>query len=51
MTVCCVLSLESPHRGDSNEYTQYTIFEYEYQNDNLGSSVLESYGVIEGLIK
>ena len=26
MKVCCVLSLESPHRGDSNEYTQYTIF-------------------------
>ena len=25
MTVCCVFSLESPHRGDSNEYTQYTI--------------------------
>ena len=24
--VCCVVSLESPHRGDSNEYTQYTIF-------------------------
>ena len=24
--VCCVFSLESPHRGDSNEYTQYTIF-------------------------
>ena len=23
--VCCVFSLESPHRGDSNEYTQYTI--------------------------
>ena len=23
--VCCVYSLESPHRGDSNEYTQYTI--------------------------
>ena len=21
----CVYSLESPHRGDSNEYTQYTI--------------------------
>ena len=20
--VCCVYSLESPHRGDSNEYTQ-----------------------------
>ena len=27
--VCCVFSLESPHLGDlgdSNEYTQYTIF-------------------------
>ena len=26
MEVCCVFSLESPYRGDSNEYTQYTIF-------------------------
>ena len=26
MKVCCVFSLESPHRDDSNEYTQYTIF-------------------------
>ena len=25
MTVCCVLLLESPHRGDYNKYTQYTI--------------------------
>ena len=24
--VCCVFSLESPHRGDSNEYTQHNIF-------------------------
>ena len=24
--VCCVFSLESPHWGDSNEYTQYTVF-------------------------
>ena len=23
---CCVFSLESPHRGNSNEYTQHTIF-------------------------
>ena len=23
MKVCCVLSLESPHRGNSNEYTIY----------------------------
>ena len=26
MSVYCVLSLESPYRGDSNEYIQYTIF-------------------------
>ena len=25
MGVLCVFSLESPHRGDSNEYSQYTI--------------------------
>ena len=24
--ICCVFSLESPHRGVSNEITQYTIF-------------------------
>ena len=24
--VCFLFSLESPYRGDSNEYTQYTIF-------------------------
>ena len=26
MKVCCVFSLESPRRGDSNEVTQHTIF-------------------------
>ena len=26
MRVCCVFSLELPDRGDSNEFTQYTIF-------------------------
>ena len=26
MKVCCLFSLESPHRGVSNQYTQYTIF-------------------------
>ena len=25
MKICFVFSLESPHRGDSNEYTQHTI--------------------------
>ena len=26
MKVYCVFSLESPQRGDSNEYTQYIVF-------------------------
>ena len=30
--VCCVFSLESPHRGYSNEYTQYTIFNINTKN-------------------
>ena len=30
--VCCVFSLESPHRGDSNEYTKYTIFNTNKKN-------------------
>ena len=32
MKVCCMFSLESPHRGDSNEYTQYTIFNMKKKN-------------------
>ena len=27
-----MFSLESPHRGDSNEYTQYTISQYKNEN-------------------
>ena len=26
LKVCCEFSIELPHQGDSNEYTQYTIF-------------------------
>ena len=29
MKVYCVFTLELPHRGDSNEFTQYTLFQYE----------------------
>ena len=32
MNVCCLFSLESPSRGDSNEYTQYTIFNVKKEN-------------------
>ena len=32
MKVCCVFSLESPHRGDSNGYTQHTVFNMNKKN-------------------
>ena len=32
MNVCCVFTLESPHRGDPNEYTQYTIINMNMKN-------------------
>ena len=32
MKACCVSSLESPHRGDSNEYTQHTIININKRN-------------------
>ena len=32
MKVYCVFSLESPQRGDSNEFTQYTISQYKTEN-------------------
>ena len=31
MKVYCLFSLEMPHRGDSNEYTQYTTSQYKKQ--------------------
>ena len=32
MKVYCVFSLESPQRGDSNGYTQYTISQYKKES-------------------
>ena len=32
MKVCCVFPLELHYRGDSNEYTQYTIFNLNEEN-------------------
>ena len=32
MKVYCVFSLESPQRGDFNDYTQYTIPQYKKEN-------------------
>ena len=44
MKVCCVFSLESPHQGDSNEYTQNTISQYEKENHPTLSQIC-SYGI------
>ena len=44
MKVYCVFTLESPHRGDSNEYTQYTIFQYENEKHPKLSQFC-SYGI------
>ena len=30
-----MFTLESPHRGDSNEYTQYTVFNMNKKNTTL----------------
>ena len=38
--VCCVYSLESPHRGDSNIYTQHTIIEYKIEKVSLNYRLL-----------
>ena len=39
MKVCCVFSLESPHWGDSNEYTQYTAFNIKKRNHTKVSPI------------
>ena len=35
MKVCCMFSFDSPHRGDSNEYTQYTLSIYERKSPEV----------------
>ena len=45
MKVCCVFSLEWPGWGDSNEYTQYTIFIIKKENHPNLSQIC-SYGIL-----
>ena len=45
MKVYCVFSLESPHHGDSNEYTQYTIFNIRKKTTLNYLSQICSYGI------
>ena len=47
--VCCMLSLESYHRGDSNECTQYTIFNVEKRNSPLIIPNLQLWDFFKGL--
>ena len=42
MRVCCVFSLESPHRGDSNEYTQHTIINIKRKSPEIISITIKS---------
>ena len=44
MKVYCVFSLESPQRGNSNEYRQYTILNMS-KNNNPKLSQICSYGI------
>ena len=44
MKVYCVFLLESPHRGDSNENTQYTISQYKKENHPKLSQIC-NYGI------
>ena len=44
MKVFCIFSLESPHRGDSNEYMQYIIFNKQKENRPKLSQIC-SYGI------
>ena len=49
MKVCCVFSLESPHRGDSNENT---IYHYQYTKENHPKlSQICSYGKFSKRLK
>ena len=50
MKVYCVFTLESPHRGDSNEYTEYTIFQYEKEKYTKLSQIC-SYGIFSKAFK
>ena len=49
MKLCCVFSLESPHSGDSNKYTQYTIFNNKEKKITLNYSKSAAKGYSQGL--
>ena len=48
MKVYCVFSLESPQRGDSNEYKQYTIFNHLKEKNTLNLPKSAAMGCFQG---
>ena len=40
--VCCVSSLQSPHRGDCNEYTQHTTINIKRQSPEITPTTIMS---------
>ena len=50
MTVYCVFSLESPHRGNSDEHKQYTLFSMNKEKHPKLSQVY-SYGIFPNGLK
>ena len=52
MKVCSVFLLESPYRGDSNEYTKHTIFNIKKITQNcLKHNNICSYGIFSQGLK
>ena len=49
MKVSCVFLLESPHRGDSSEKTQYTIFNIKQENHPKLSQICNYVTFYKGL--
>ena len=45
MKVCCGVSLESPHRGDFNEYTQHTIINIKRKSPEIIQNTIMSAGM------
>ena len=46
MKVCCVFSLESPHRGDSNEYTPHTMINIKRKSSEISQNAIMSAAMI-----
>ena len=46
MKVCCVFSLESPHGGNSNEYTQHTMINIKRKSPEIFQNTIMSAAMI-----